>query len=71
MRIIPAQSVGKKHQLLLAFKPDLIEVRTNQQCWTVKKALISFTNMQLSSDDQFQCIVHPKMLTGIPNSSAS
>ncbi len=71
MRFIPAQSVGKKHQLLLAYKPDSIEIQTNQQCWTVKKALISFTTMQLSSDDQFQCIVHPKMLTGIPNSSAS
>jgi stage II sporulation protein GA (sporulation sigma-E factor processing peptidase) len=71
MRFIPAQSVGKKNQLLLAYKPDLIEIRTNQQCWTVKKALISFTNLQLSNDDQFQCIVHPKMLTGIPNSSAS
>ena len=28
----------------------------------VEKGLVSLTTQQLSSDDSFQCIVHPKMV---------
>lgn len=71
IRFIPAKVVGKKNQLLLAFKPDHIMIHKGHESWIVKKALISFTSQNLSSDDSFQCIVHPKMLTGIPIKSAS
>ncbi|MGE6258666.1 sigma-E processing peptidase SpoIIGA [Heyndrickxia sporothermodurans] len=71
IRFIPAKVVGKNNQLLLAYKPDQLFIQHGHECWDVKKALISFTNQHLSSEDVFQCIVHPKMLTGIPIKSAS
>ncbi|KYD08159.1 sigma-E processing peptidase SpoIIGA [Heyndrickxia sporothermodurans] len=71
IRFIPAKVVGKSNQLLLAYKPDNLIIEKEYESWIVKKALISFTNQRLSSDDMFQCIVHPKMLTGIPIQSAS
>ncbi|RLQ95823.1 sigma-E processing peptidase SpoIIGA [Falsibacillus albus] len=71
LRFVPAQVVGKQHQLLSAFKPDFIKISNQQETWTIKKALISFTVQPLSQDDEFDCIVHPKMLTGISVKTAS
>ncbi|MGP7817594.1 sigma-E processing peptidase SpoIIGA [Niallia sp. 01092] len=64
MRIIPYKVVGKEHQLIIAIKPDNLFITVNQELILVEKGLISFTKQQLSSDDSFDCIVHPKMLTG-------
>ena len=63
MRIIPYKVMGKEHQLIIAFKPDrLIIKQNNRDVMLVEKGLVSFTMQQLSSDDAFQCIVHPKMV---------
>ncbi|MFE8703619.1 sigma-E processing peptidase SpoIIGA [Cytobacillus sp. FJAT-54145] len=64
MRIIPYKVVGQEHQLVIAIKPDQIEIEKEGEVLLVDKGLVSFTMQQLSSDDAFQCIVHPKMLTG-------
>ncbi len=63
MRIIPYKVMGKEHQLIIAFKPDrLIIKQNNRDVMLVEKGLVSLTTQQLSSDDSFQCIVHPKMV---------
>lgn len=62
MRIIPAKSIGKAQQLLLAFKPDKVQICNGHKQIDVNKILVSFTAVQLSSDDQFSCILHPKMV---------
>lgn len=64
LRIIPCRVVGQEHQLIVAVKPDSILIEKNGEQYVCEKGLVSFTNQQLSSDDAFQCIVHPKMLTG-------
>ncbi|MFT8320770.1 MAG: sigma-E processing peptidase SpoIIGA [Bacillus sp. (in: firmicutes)] len=64
MRIIPYKVVGKEHQLIIAVKPKDLFITTDQEIINVEKGLISFTKQKLSSDDSFDCIVHPKMLTG-------
>ncbi|WP_445488399.1 sigma-E processing peptidase SpoIIGA [Niallia sp. 03133] len=64
MRIIPYKVVGKEHQLIIAIKPDDLFITIDHEIIAVEKGLISFTKQQLSSDDSFDCIVHPKMLTG-------
>ena len=63
MRIIPYKVMGKEHQLIIAFKPDRLLIKqNNQDVMLVEKGLVSLTTQQLSSDDSFQCIVHPKMV---------
>jgi stage II sporulation protein GA (sporulation sigma-E factor processing peptidase) len=62
MRIIPYKVMGKEHQLIIALKPEQISINQNGEIFIVEKGLVSFTMQQLSSDDTFQCIVHPKML---------
>lgn len=63
MKVIPYNVVGQEHQLSIAFKPDKLKIIREGETYLVKKALVSFTTQQLSSEDKFQCIVHPKMLT--------
>ncbi len=64
LRIIPCKVVGQEHQLVIAIKPDLILIEHNGVEYLCEKGLVSFTMQELSADDAFQCIVHPKMLTG-------
>ncbi|MGG0717817.1 sigma-E processing peptidase SpoIIGA [Robertmurraya massiliosenegalensis] len=63
LRIIPFKVVGQEHQLIIAVKPDEILIETGGERLLVEKGLVSFTTQELSSDDTFRCIVHPKMLT--------
>ncbi|WP_066289335.1 sigma-E processing peptidase SpoIIGA [Bacillus sp. FJAT-29937] len=63
MRIVPYKVVGQEHKLIIAIKPDFIVLEKENDLMKVEKGLISFSMQQLSSDDAFQCIVHPKMLT--------
>lgn len=65
MRVVPYKVLGKEHQLIIAIKPDDIIITQNGETIKVDKGLVSFTMQELSSDDSFQCIVHPKMLNGI------
>lgn len=64
LRIVPCKVVGQEHQLIVAVKPDSILIEKNSEKYLCEKGLVSFTLQQLSADDAFQCIVHPKMLTG-------
>lgn len=70
MRIIPYKVVGQEHQLILAFKPDELMIESKGDIVSVDKGLVSFTMQELSSDGAFQCIVHPKMLTGTSKASS-
>lgn len=65
VKVIPCRVVGQDHQLIMAFKPDHLEIKTSNTVHNVQKALISLTTQQLSPDESFQCIVHPKMLTDL------
>lgn len=64
MRVIPCKVVGQEHQLIIGFKPDRILFEKENEIIEAERGLISFSMQQLSSDGSFQCIVHPKMLTG-------
>ncbi|WP_425454260.1 sigma-E processing peptidase SpoIIGA [Peribacillus asahii] len=71
IRVIPYKVVGQSHQLLTAIKPDSLRIQCNEKVYEVERGLVSFTLQQLSAENAYQCIVHPKMLTGIPVPSAS
>ncbi|OCA85527.1 sigma-E processing peptidase SpoIIGA [Bacillus sp. FJAT-27225] len=65
LRIVPYSVVGQEHQLVVAVKPDQVSILANGQSYKTTKALVSFTFQQLSADGSFECIVHPKLLSGI------
>ncbi|ETI67058.1 sigma-E processing peptidase SpoIIGA [Neobacillus vireti] len=65
LRVVPCRVIGQEHQLIIAVKPDIILIEHSGSQYLCEKGLVSFTIKELSADDAFQCIVHPKMLTGM------
>ncbi|APH05341.1 sigma-E processing peptidase SpoIIGA [Bacillus weihaiensis] len=64
VRIIPYRVVGKEHQFLLGLKPDEVTIEMNNETFHVQKTIVGLNRTQLSSEDEYECIVHPKMLQG-------
>ncbi|WP_050614696.1 sigma-E processing peptidase SpoIIGA [Bacillus testis] len=62
VRIIPYKVVGKDQQLLIAFRPDWIELSSASVTGKVTKGLVAFTMQTLSHDDCYHSIIHPRML---------
>ncbi|HBZ10365.1 MAG TPA: sigma-E processing peptidase SpoIIGA [Bacillus bacterium] len=62
MRLIPAKTLGANNGLHCAFKPEAIYLQMEDERKSVQKAMIIFTDQELSSDGRFQCIVHPAVV---------
>lgn len=63
IRIIPYRGVGQSHQFLLALKPDEVRVKMNNEWFQTSKVLIGLNDTPLSSNGEYECIVHPKMFS--------
>lgn len=63
LRLVPFRGVGQQNQFLLSIKPDDVFIYTKEETISVKKCFVGLSASGLSSDDDFQAIVHPKMLT--------
>ncbi|MEL3972337.1 sigma-E processing peptidase SpoIIGA [Rossellomorea oryzaecorticis] len=70
LRIVPAQSVGRKSQLLAGVKPDSITLKDHESSWSAN-GLIVFRQEPLSADESFGAIVHPRMASGKPVQNVS
>ncbi|MGG3574395.1 sigma-E processing peptidase SpoIIGA [Bacillus gobiensis] len=63
LRLVPYRGVGQQNQFLLSIKPDDVLVYTKEEIISVEKCFVGISPSGLSSDDDFQAIVHPKMLS--------
>jgi stage II sporulation protein GA (sporulation sigma-E factor processing peptidase) len=63
LRLVPYRAVGQENQFLLSIKPDDVWIQTKEETIPVKKCFVGLSQSALSSDDDFQAIVHPKMLS--------
>ncbi|WP_374723332.1 sigma-E processing peptidase SpoIIGA [Calidifontibacillus erzurumensis] len=70
IRIIPFRGVGSDHQLLLAIRPDEVCILTNEKEIRTKKVFIGISHSVLSSSEDYNCILHPRMLTHSNHQSA-
>jgi stage II sporulation protein GA (sporulation sigma-E factor processing peptidase) len=61
MKVIPFRAVGNQ-QFLLAINPDEITIDDEEKSYKVRKGLVAFSTTKLSSDGEYGCIVHPKMI---------
>lgn len=62
IRVIPFRSVGHDQQMMVALRPDFINIFHDNQVYKVKHCLVGLSEQQFSSDGDFECILHPKML---------
>jgi len=61
--IIPYRVVGQENRLIAAIRPDMIEIKKDEiETYQTNQVLLAFVNQKLSSDDQFDCIIHPKII---------
>lgn len=61
LSVIPYAVYGQEHKLLIGVRPEWIEIKTNEDVYHTSQCIVSFTLQQLSADDHFQCILHPKL----------
>lgn len=59
-RLVPASSVGSQ-TLLVAFKPDLITIKTSKGCEVIENAYIALSDD--ITDDSFSAILNPEILS--------
>ncbi|UAL54168.1 MULTISPECIES: sigma-E processing peptidase SpoIIGA [Metabacillus] len=62
VRIIPFRVVGKSNQFLIGLKPDEVIITTADETIQVPKAIVGLNRTSLSPEEEYECIVHPKML---------
>ncbi|WP_033829298.1 sigma-E processing peptidase SpoIIGA [Bacillus andreraoultii] len=60
--IIPYRVVGKENQLMAAVKPEEVVIHDGDEAYHTNRLLLAFVNQKLSSEDSFDCIIHPKIL---------
>ena len=66
--MVPYKVIGQNHQLLTAIKPDSLHIQHDNKVYKVTHGIISFTLQQLSAENTYQCIVHPKDANGCARS---
>lgn len=62
IRLIPYKVVGKNNQILIALKPDYVKIIQSNNEVIMAKALIGISPTKLSIENEFSCLLHPKML---------
>jgi stage II sporulation protein GA (sporulation sigma-E factor processing peptidase) len=62
LRIVPYRGIGHGNQFLLAVKPDAVRIHKDDELFDVHHVLIGLSHTKLSSDCEYTCIIHPKML---------
>lgn len=71
LRLVPYRSVGQDHTFMLAIRPDFIQIIHDNQKYVTKRCLIGLSSQLLSSEGDYACIVHPKMLLQSTSPTAS
>jgi len=62
LRIIPFSALGTKGGLLLAFRPDSVEVIYGNGTFQGFRAVVGIFPGELSSDGSYQALLHPELL---------
>ncbi len=62
LRIIPFKSIGKQNGMLCGFRPDWVEINTNDGVLKLKNVVIGIYNFKLSNDGTYQGLLGTEAL---------
>lgn len=62
LQLIPFSSIGKNNGLLLAIRPDWVEVSYGTDVFRTSQALVGLYSKKLSPDGIYQALLHPDLL---------
>lgn len=71
IRMIPFRAVGKDSTIMIAIKPDKATIHHDGLTYEVHKFLVGLTKTPLSSEGDYNCILHPTMLNGTESKNVS
>lgn len=63
LRLIPFQSLGHDHGMLLGIRPDEIEVSYHETSYKVQNVLVGIYHKKLSTETTYKALLHPQLLT--------
>lgn len=62
IRLVPYQVVGKTNQMIISIKPDYLKINHMNNEIIVRKVLIGLSHTNLSIENEFNSLLHPKLL---------
>lgn len=62
IRLIPYNSVGKKHGLMVGLCPDRVVIKNKQQEITTSEVVLGLVNRALSAENRYKALLHPLIL---------
>lgn len=62
LRMVPYRGVQQGMEFMLALKPDQVEIEYEEQIYRTERVLLGINQQTLSTDGQFQAIVHPALV---------
>jgi stage II sporulation protein GA (sporulation sigma-E factor processing peptidase) len=61
-RLIPFSSLGKENGMLIGFKPDYIEIGSEQPKKGISNVIIGVYNKALSKSSQYNALLNPELV---------
>lgn len=65
IRLVPYRTAGREQEMMIAYKPDQVEVWQENQWNNVGKVLIGIDVGRFSTDGTYQAIIHPSCLSAV------
>lgn len=65
IRVIPYRVAGREGEMMIAFKPDKVEIWQENEWNNIGKVFIGIDDGHLSTDGTYQAIIHPSCITEI------
>lgn len=62
LRMIPFNSVGRTHGLMLGVRPDYIEIRNKNGNTRLNSAIVGLVNRVLSREGKYEALLHPQLV---------
>ncbi|HHY05356.1 MAG TPA: sigma-E processing peptidase SpoIIGA [Clostridia bacterium] len=64
VRLIPFNSVGKSHGLMVGLRPDVVVIKNERQEIITSDVVLGLVNKSLSREGQYGALLHPQILQG-------
>jgi stage II sporulation protein GA (sporulation sigma-E factor processing peptidase) len=65
IKLIPFSAIGSNNKILIGYVVNYIKIKNDLEMYMCEKAIIAFSATRISSDKNFQCILHPKCISEI------
>jgi stage II sporulation protein GA (sporulation sigma-E factor processing peptidase) len=62
LRLIPFNSVGSAHSLMIGFRPDTVIINSKGHSLTTSEVILGLVNKSLSREGQYQALLNPQIL---------